>query len=105
MPEANPVAAAPDHLPAGLRILIWFVALRVGLVLVGIPARKAGYLSSQKLLDIVSKHNLDRFVPLAAIVVLWALVTTVVVHLLAERGRAWIARPSVSSRPTRRRQP
>jgi hypothetical protein len=89
--RVRPAAAAsePDALPVALRILIWVVALPVGLALVGIPARKAGYLSSQKLLDVVIKHNLDRFVPLAVIVVLWALVTAIVVHLLAEGGRKW----------------
>jgi hypothetical protein len=79
----------PDHLSVGLQILIWFVALPVGLALFGIPARKAGYLSSQRLLDVVIKHNLDRFFPLAVIVVLWTLVTAVIVHLLAEGGQAW----------------
>jgi hypothetical protein len=81
--------SAPDALPVLFRILIWVIALPIGLALVGIPARKAGYLSSQKLLDVVIKHNLDRFFPLAVIVVLWALVTAIVVHLLAEGGRAW----------------
>ena len=73
-----------------MRILIWVVALPLGLALVGIPARKAGYLSSQKLLDVVIKHNLDRFFPLAVIVLLWALVTAIIVHLLAEGGRRWL---------------
>jgi uncharacterized integral membrane protein len=92
-PEARPrrsrvqSSAARDQLPVALRILIWVIALPLGLALVGIPARKAGYLSSQKLLDVVIKHNLDRFVPLAVIVLLWALATAVLVHLLAEGGR------------------
>jgi hypothetical protein len=87
--RATAAEAAPDALPVLVRVLIWIVALPIGLALVGIPARKAGYLSSQKLLDVVIKHNLDRFFPLAVIVVLWALVTAIVVHLLAEGGRAW----------------
>jgi len=87
--RATGSAGAPDPLPVVVRILIWIVALPLGLALVGIPARKAGYLSSQKLLDVVIKHNLDRFVPLAVIVLLWALVTAIIVHLLAEGGRAW----------------
>jgi hypothetical protein len=87
--RASGADTAPDALPVVFRILIWIVALPIGLALVGIPARKAGYLSSQKLLDVVIKHNLDRFFPLAVIVVLWALVTAIVVQLLAEGGRAW----------------
>jgi len=65
------------------------VAVPVGLAIVGIPARKLGYLTSQKLLDVFVKHTLSRFVPLAVIVVLWALATTVLVELFVEGGR-WI---------------
>ena len=67
------------------------IAIPLGLALVGIPARKAGYLSSQKLLDIVIERNLDRYVPLAVIVVLWALVTALLVQLLVEGGD-WLMR-------------
>ena len=99
---AQPDASPP--LPLVIRILIWVIALPLGLALVGIPARKAGYLTSQKLLDVVIKHNLDRFFPLAVIVVLWALVTAIIVHLLAEGGRAWMAHRrkahEASERPT-----
>jgi len=69
----------------------WIIAIPLGLALVGIPARKAGYLSSQKLLDIVIKRNFDRYVPLAVIVVLWALVTALLVQLLVEGG-GWLMR-------------
>ena len=85
-------AAGRDQLPVALRILIWVIALPLGLALVGIPARKGGYLTSQKLLDVVIKHNLDRFVPLAVIVLLWALATAILVHLLAEGGRWYMNR-------------
>jgi hypothetical protein len=91
-PRRSRAAAGRDQLPVALRILIWVIALPVGLALVGIPARKAGYLSSQKLLDVVIKHNLDRFVPLAVIVLLWALATAILVHLLAEGGRWYMNR-------------
>jgi hypothetical protein len=99
-----PKADASPPLPVVIRILIWVIALPLGLALVGIPARKAGYLTSQKLLDVVIKHNLDRFFPLAVIVVVWALVTAIIVHLLAEGGRAWMAHRrkahEVAARPT-----
>lgn len=79
-----------DHgTPARLvRILAWVVALPIALIAVGIPARKAGYLTGQKLLDVIVKHDLGRFVPLVVIVALWALVTAVLVTLfLAAAGR------------------
>jgi len=72
-----------------VRILAWVVAIPIGLAAVGIPARKLGYLTSQKLLDVFVKHTLARFVPLAVIVVLWALATAILVELFVEGGR-WI---------------
>jgi hypothetical protein len=79
-------------LPLWVRILIWVVALPLGLVIVGIPARSAGYLTSQKLLDVIVKHDLGRFVPIVVIVVLWALVTALLVTALVEGGRWWMVR-------------
>jgi hypothetical protein len=87
------------RLPWPLRLIAWVVAIPLGLALVGIPARRAGYLSSQKLLDIVIERDLDRYVPLAVIVVLWALVTALLVQLLVEGG-GWLMR----RRQTRRAQ-
>ena len=76
-----------DRLPLWLRIVVWVVALPLGLVIVGVPARSAGYLSSQKLLDVIVKHDLARFVPIVVIVALWALATALLVTLLVEGGR------------------
>lgn len=64
-----------------MRILVWVVALPIALIAVGIPARKAGYLTGQKLLDVIVKHDVGRFVPLLVIVALWALVTAILVTL------------------------
>ena len=72
-----------------LRILAWVVALPIALVVVGIPARKAGYLTGQKLLDVIVEHDLGRFVPLLVIVALWALVTAVLVTLFLDGGH-WL---------------
>jgi len=70
----------------------WLVAVPLGLVLVGIPARKAGYLDSQKLLDIViGRDTASRYLPLLVIVVLWALVTALLVQLIVEGG-GWLLR-------------
>jgi len=81
-----------DTLPLPLRILAWVVALPLGLAIVGIPARKAGYLSSQKLLDVIVKSDLSRFVPIVVIILLWALVSAILVTLFVEGGRRFMAR-------------
>jgi uncharacterized integral membrane protein len=75
-----------------VRILAWVVALPLGLAIVGIPARKAGYLSSQKLLDVIVKSDLSRFVPIVVIILLWALVSAILVTLFVEGGRRFMAR-------------
>jgi hypothetical protein len=81
-----------EALPIPLRVLAWLVALPLGLVIVGFPARKAGYLSSQKLLDVIVKSDLSRFVPIVVIVVLWALVSAALVTLFVEGGRRLMVR-------------
>jgi hypothetical protein len=92
-----------------VRILVWVVALPVALVVVGIPARKAGYLTGQKLLDVIVKHSIGRFVPLLVIVALWALVTAVLVTLFLaaiERLSHGADTPDdVPARPGRSRAP
>ena len=75
-----------------VRILIWVVSFPIALALVGLPAKRAGYLSNQKLLDVVIKHEADRFLPLLVIVLLWALVTAILVQLLVEGGRWYMLR-------------
>jgi hypothetical protein len=76
-------------LPLPVRLAAWALAVPVGLALVGIPARQLGYLTGQKLLDVLVKHNIDRFVPLLVIVALWALATALLVELFIEGGR-WL---------------
>ncbi len=88
-----PARKAPrSNLPLWLRIGAWVLAVPIGLVIVGVPARQLGYLTSQKLLDVFVKHSLSRFVPLLVIVVLWALATTVLVEILIEGGRLLMRR-------------
>jgi hypothetical protein len=79
-------------LPRWLRVAAWLVAIPLSLIIVGIPARTAGYLTGQRLGDVVLKHGLDRFVPLVVIVVLSALVCTVLVTILIEGGSRLLAR-------------
>jgi uncharacterized integral membrane protein len=84
--------AKRDALPLPLRVLAWLVALPLGLAIVGLPARKAGYLSSQKLLDVIVKSDLTRFVPILVIILLWALVSALLVTLFVEGGRRFMLR-------------
>jgi hypothetical protein len=95
-PVAPPAARRGPRLGVGshttsrpLRILAWVVALPIALVVVGIPARKAGYLTGQKLLDVIVEHDIGRFVPLLVIVALWALVTAVLVTVFLDGGH-WL---------------
>ena len=74
------------------RILAWLIALPIALAAVGIPARAAGYLNSQRLLDVIVKHNLTRFVPIVLIVVLWALVSALLVTVMVAVGERIAAR-------------
>ena len=81
-----------EALPLWMRILIWVIALPIALAIVGIPARQLGYLTSQKLLDVIVKTDLSRFVPILVIIVLWALVTAVLVTVFIEGGRRLMLR-------------
>jgi NADH:ubiquinone oxidoreductase subunit 5 (subunit L)/multisubunit Na+/H+ antiporter MnhA subunit len=75
-----------------MRILTWVIALPIALAIVGIPARQLGYLTSQKLLDVIVKTDLLRFVPILVVIVLWALVTAALVTVLVEGGRRLMVR-------------
>jgi hypothetical protein len=66
------------------RVVVWGTALAASFALVGVPARKTGYLSNQRLLDVVTRHGASRFVPLAAFVVVWALLASTLVHLVID---------------------
>ena len=88
--SSTEVPEGRDALPLWVRVAVWVVALPLGLLIVGIPARHFGYLSSQKLLDVIVKHDITRFVPIVVIVALWALVTAVLVTVLVEGGRRWM---------------
>ena len=77
----------PRPVKAYWRVLAWLVALPIALAVVGIPARGAGYLNSQRLLDVIVEKSITRFVPIFVIVVLWALVTAVLVTASVATGQ------------------
>jgi hypothetical protein len=74
------------------RIGAWLIALPLGLVIVGLPSRKLGFLSSQKLLDVIVKRDIGRFVPLLIIIALWALASALLVTAIVELARRSRAR-------------
>ena len=85
----NPVAGTesanqPRTRPWLVRVLAWVLAIPLAFLLVGIPARLGGYLTSQKLLDVIIKHNITRFVPIFLIILAWALATAILVTLIVE---------------------
>lgn len=90
--EAAAAPARRVRAPWWLRIVAWIVAVPLGLVLVGVPARKLGYLDSQKLLDVLIGKDVGRYLPLVVIVVLWAVVTAVLVQLIVEGGGSLLRR-------------
>lgn len=83
---------APRQPKIHWRVLAWLVALPIALAAVGIPARGAGYLNSQRLLDVIVDKQLTRFVPIVVIIVLWALTTAVLVTAMISIGQRMAAR-------------
>jgi len=83
---------APRPVKIYWRVLAWLVALPISLAAVGIPARRAGYLNSQRLLDVIVENSLTRFVPILVIIVLWALMTAVLVTVMLTVGQRLAAR-------------
>ena len=84
--------AAAGQVKVVWRVLAWLVALPIALAAVGIPARSAGYLNSQRLLDVIVDNGLTRFVPVLVIVVLWALMTALLVTAILAVGQRLAAR-------------
>jgi hypothetical protein len=64
------------------RVLAWLIALPLGLLAVVAPARRFGFLSGQRLLDVVVGTEWSRYWRVLLIAPAWALVTTLLVHLM-----------------------
>jgi hypothetical protein len=77
-----------------IRLVAWIVAVPAAFGLVAIPARRAGYLSTQRLLDVVVRHNLGRFTPLVVLALAWALVTVALIELGLATTSWWARRPT-----------
>jgi hypothetical protein len=91
-------AKTPAQPSLVIRLAVWFVCFPLALVLVAVPARHFGYLNSQRLLDVVLKPGLSRYLPLVVIGVAWALTTAVLVQL-AVGLLTWFRRRRAVSKP------
>jgi hypothetical protein len=101
IPESTPSprrrvdGTGPRKVAWPFRVLAWLIALPLGLFAVVVPARRLGFLSGQRLLDVVVGTGWSRYWRVLLIAPAWALVTTLLVHLmlfglrkLGERRRA-----------------
>lgn len=77
-------APAPDprHVAWPFRLIAWLIAVPVGLIVVVAPARKFGFLSGQRLLDVLVGTGYSRYWRVLVIAPAWALVTAVIVQLI-----------------------
>jgi hypothetical protein len=83
-----------------LRLLAWVVAIALGGVLTVYVARKTGWLSGQRLVDVFTGTGWSRYLRVMAIVPVWAIVTTVLVTIFVEGGR-WLARARATAHAER----
>lgn len=81
-PRKRVDGARPRKVLWPFRVLVWLIALPLGLLIVVVPARRLGFLSGQRLLDVVVGTGWSRYWRVLAIAPAWALVTTLLVQLM-----------------------
>jgi hypothetical protein len=69
------------------RLLAWIVAVPLGFLITAWPAYKLGFIAKDDLLDLFVGTGIGRYVRLAVVTVVWALVTALLVQLFVEGGR------------------
>lgn len=86
----RPSADAPrtDAVALPLRVLAWVVALALGLVVTIWVARVTGWLSGDRLVDVFVGTGITRYIRVIAVAPVWALLTTLLLTLFLEGGRA-----------------
>jgi len=70
------------------RLLAWVVAVPLAFVVTAWPAYEFGFIKKDDLLDIFVGTGTGRYVRLAIVTLVWALVTALMVQLFVEGGRA-----------------
>ena len=79
--------------PLPIRLLAWFAALVLGLLITGWIARTSGWLSGDRLVDVFTgTGGLPRYLRVVALAPAWALVTTLLLTGFLEGGRALVRR-------------
>lgn len=108
--ERRQAAATPTTGPAAgfglpVRIGAWAVAVLVGGAIALYLARLIGLLSTNNLIDVITGTGTGRYVRMALLVPIWALVTTGIVTLLLDGGWRLLHRdaPAPVRRPARTR--
>lgn len=72
------------RVPRFLRLLVWMVALPLGLLVVGAAGRAAGLLTIGQAVDVFVGAGWSRFVPPLLVLPVWAGVTAALAHVLSE---------------------
>jgi hypothetical protein len=81
--------AGEKPFPLPIRLLAWFAALVLGLLITGWIARISGWLSGDRLVDVFTgTGGLPRYLRVVALAPAWALVTTLLLTGFLEGGRA-----------------
>ena len=81
-PRKRVDGARPRKVLWPFRVLVWLIALPLGLLIVVVPARRLGFLSGQRLLDVVVGTGWSRYWRVLVIAPAWALATTLLVQLM-----------------------
>ena len=91
--STTPAAAAPRSRVAWYwRLIAWIVAVPVAFFLTVWPAYQLGFIKKDDLLDIFVGTGTGRYLRLAIVTFVWALVTALLVQLFVEGGRVRAAR-------------
>jgi hypothetical protein len=82
-------AAAPKRSSVAWywRLVAWIVAVPLGFLLSAWPAYQLGFIKKDDLLDVFVGTGTGRYLRLAIVTVVWALVTALLVQLFVEGGR------------------
>ena len=81
-PEVEVAAARP--LPGAVRVLVWIVALGVGLAVATLTLRSLGVIDIDQAIDVFAGIGLGRFAVLLVLLPLWALLSGTLAHFTLE---------------------